>query len=82
MSFTRRERMYTFGLLYTRSHFDPELKEPQAYQELEEIDVMAINFEEARRKAIELADDDYEPGYKLVNVDPGGTAGMVTIQSW
>lgn len=58
-------RLYTFGLRYSWG--------------VEEIDVEANSAAEAERLARSLAASDYEPGWTLVSLPPGGSGGMVQV---
>jgi hypothetical protein len=72
-SWTRPEagkRMFTFGLEYDHGGFIS----------LEEIDVWATCYTEARHRVVIIAAADYEPGWrKMIDMDPGGSAGLVVI---
>lgn len=64
----KRESLWTFGLEY--KHGD------EVY--VEEIDLWAVNADEAERRAKAVADFAYEPGWqRLVPMSPGGSAGLV-----
>jgi hypothetical protein len=60
--------LYTFGLRYPDG-------------ELEEIDVQAAGYQEAKREATELAAADYLPGYTLVDLPAGGSGGLAITMS-
>jgi hypothetical protein len=60
------DRLYTFGLVYTKP-----------FPMTEEIDVRAPDAATAKRLAKELAEADYEPGYRLVAMQAGGSGGLV-----
>lgn len=62
------ERLFTFGLRYEHS--------------MEEIDIYANGRTMARARAIECAEADYNPGWTLVELEPGGSAGLVTFCSF
>lgn len=61
-------KLYTFGFVYQHG--------PDLY--IEEVDVRADNYVDARAQARKEAEDDLEPGWiKMIDMPPGGTAGMV-----
>lgn len=60
-----RPALATFGLQYDRF--------------MEEVDILASNITTAEDTARRLAAWVYEPGWTLVVLTPGGTAGLVTV---
>lgn len=64
--------LYTFGLVY---------RSRESITMIEEIDVHAPNPELAKRMALDLAAEDYEPGWdEMIEMPAGGSGG--TIQSF
>ena len=57
---------FTFGLQYPGG-------------DLEEIDVAADSYGQARRQAEQIGRDGYQPGWTLVDLPPGGSGGLVTV---
>lgn len=61
-------RLFTFGLQYPDG-------------DLEEIDVQAPSYQDAKRDAVAIAETDYQEGWTMIDLPAGGSGGLAITMS-